>query len=43
MRAHMLRMSLKAKASRRKVKEATSAAEAAEAELEAVGGAGDAA
>lgn len=33
--AHMLRMSLRAKASRRKARELTAAAEAAEAELEA--------
>ncbi len=40
MRAHMLRMSLKAKGSRRKAKELTAAAEAAEA---AMGGGPDAA
>lgn len=39
-RAHMLRMSLKAQAGRRKAKEATAAAEAAEAELEDLGAAG---
>jgi hypothetical protein len=38
MHAHMLRMSLKAKAARRKAKEATATAEQAEAELEAMGG-----
>jgi phage FluMu protein gp41 len=36
--AHMLRMSLKAKAARRKVKEATATAEQAEAELKAMAG-----
>jgi|SRR5690625_2637604 len=37
MRAHMMRMSLKAKTSRRKAREATADAEAAEAELGALG------
>ncbi|MFD7157547.1 hypothetical protein ACFV9C_23315 [Kribbella sp. NPDC059898] len=38
MRAHMLRMSLKAKAARRKARELTEVAEAAEAELSEAGG-----
>ena len=38
MRAHMLRMSLKAKAARRKVRELTETAEQAEAELSEAGG-----
>lgn len=42
MHAHMLRMSLKAKQSRRRAKQATAAADAAEAELRDLG-AGDAA
>ena len=37
-RAHMLRMSVKAKASRRKAKEFATTAEAAEAELDGLGG-----
>lgn len=40
MRAHMLRMSHKAAASRRKAREAREAAEAAETELRALGGVG---
>ena len=43
MRAHMLRMSLKARTSRRKVAALTLEAEAAETELSALGGADDAA
>jgi hypothetical protein len=39
MRAHMLRMTLKAKQARRKIRENARAAEAAEAELQVLGGA----